>query len=171
MRAALLRATTIAAASATVVLAGGIPAHAADLWVEVNPSTIQAGFSISIRASCGDNVNPAKVKSDAFGEQTMLPNNGFLYATVSVPENKKPKGYTVTLSCPNGSSATTTLFVLGMDQPSKGPHTGGGGLANGAGGGLAGGAPVMLAGGLTVLGLGTALGLVALRRRRTPAGA
>jgi hypothetical protein len=165
MRGALVRATTIAGACTAAVLAAALPAapaRAADIWVEVNPSTIQAGFSVSIRASCGDNVNPAKVSSDAFGEQTMLPANGFLYATVSVPSNKAAKGYPVKLACANGATATSTLFVLGMNTPTKGPHTGGGGLS---GQGPAG--PTVVAGGLTVLGVGAALGFVALRRRRT----
>lgn len=159
----MLRAGIIAAAATGAAFAGAAPAHAADIWIEVNPSTIQAGYSVAVRGSCGDNVNPAKAQSDAFGDLQMLPQNGFLYAVATVPPGKKATGYTVKLSCPNGSSATTTLFVLGMSTPTKGPNSGGGGLA--AGGGLGGGG-VMVAGGLATLAAGGALGLIALRRRR-----
>jgi hypothetical protein len=160
-------AARIGAVVASLALAAGIvaltaaPARAVDVFVEVNPSTIQAGFQVGIRGSCGDNLNPATVKSDAFGQVTLLPQYGFLTAAVAIPPDKRARGYTVKLTCPNGSTASTTLFVISMDQPTRGPNTGGGGTADGGTGGT-----LMITGGLTAVGVGAGLGLLALRRRR-----
>jgi hypothetical protein len=134
------------------VLWGAAPALADGAWIEVNPSSIQAGFRVGIRASCQDNLNPATVKSDAFGEITLAPENGFLVGAATIPSNKRAGAYTVELTCANGSSASTTLNVIGMERPTHGPATGGGGTApTGTG-------PLVLAGGLADPG--------ARRRRR-----
>jgi hypothetical protein len=148
------------AAGATAVLWGATPALADGAWIEVNPSSIQAGFQIGIRASCQDNLNPATVKSDAFAQITLLPENGFLVGAVTIPENTRARAYTVKLSCPNGSSATTTLNVIGMATPTHGPATGGGGTAPKDSG------PLVVAGGLATLAVGAGVGVMALRRRR-----
>lgn len=141
-------------------LAGVGPARADGAWVEVNPSSIQAGYRIGIRGSCQENLNDATAKSDAFGEVKMAPEHGFVVAAVTIPSDKEPGGYNVKLSCKNGSTATTTMYVLGMDRPSKGPATGGGGTAGGSS------APLALTGaGLAAVVAGLAL---ALRRRRVP---
>jgi hypothetical protein len=137
------------------------PAQAADVFVEVNPNTVQAGFQVQIRASCGDDQSPAVVRSEAFGQVTVLPDNGFLTATAVVPPNKRPREYRVRLSCPNGATASTTLVVVSMGRPTLGPATGGGGKAGaGRGGGF------MITGGLAVLGVGAGVGLLVLRRRK-----
>jgi hypothetical protein len=149
-----------AAAGTTAVLWGATPAAAASSWIEVNPSSIQAGSSVAIRASCQDNTSPATAKSSAFGQVTLVPQNGFLVGSVTIPANTRARTYSVRLSCPNGSSARTSLNVVGMERPTLGPATGGGGTApNDAG-------PLLLAGGLATLAVGAGVGVMALRRRR-----
>jgi hypothetical protein len=158
---------TVASGVAAVVglvfgsLALTAPASAASgVWVSVNPSTITAGFQVSITGSCGDNTNQASVSSGAFTSPVALtPYGGSLSATAVVPSTTRAQGYTVTLKCASGNTATTTLWVISMATPTKGPNTGGGGMAGT-------GSATMLAGGLTVLVAGGSLGAVALRRRR-----
>jgi hypothetical protein len=156
----LMRAFTVAAALAVVgILAAPAPAYADGAWVEVNPSSIQAGYRVGIRGSCQENLNDATAKSDVFGEVKMAPEHGFVVAAVTIPAEAKPRGYTVKLSCANGSTATTTMYVLTMDHPTKGPATGAGGTAP-----TIPTAPVALAAGISAIAAG--LGLLALRRRR-----
>jgi hypothetical protein len=161
MRALLAVISGGAAAAAAVLFLAG-PARADGVWIEVNPSTIQAGNRVEIRASCEDNLNEATVKSDAFGEIKLLPENGFLVGAVTIPSDTRAKSYTVRLTCANGSRASTTLNVIGMDRPTKGPATGGGGTASSGDGGL------LVASGLAAVALGLGLGL-ARRRRRSAA--
>ena len=151
---------TTLALIAAVVLTGGTPALAATVFVETNPSTVAAGDEIGLRASCKDNLKAATVSADPFGTVTVSPRYGFLTATVRVRADTDPADYRVRLLCPDGSSATSTLHVLGKVSPSRGPATGGGGMAGG------GSAPVLIGGGLTVMAGGLVLGLLALRRRR-----
>lgn len=128
------------AAVAALVVAGPAaaqqrtPEQPVDVYIEVNPSTIQAGFQVQIRASCGDDVNPARAKSDAFGEITLTPQGGsqWLTGTATVPASTKPGNYKVNLTCANGATAATVLDVLDMARPTRGPATGGGGIAVGA---------------------------------------
>ncbi len=161
---ALIRTTIVSATVAGALLAGAVPAHAVDVFVEVSPQTVQAGFSVAIRASCGDTVNSANVKSDAFGEVMVIPQNGFLIASVGVPPDKRAGNFVVRLTCPSGRTATTTLVVLAMNQPTRGPQTGGGALANGGGDSAT---RTLLIGGLGMVGIGSLLGAFALHRRRT----
>jgi hypothetical protein len=111
------------------------PAQAASgVWVQVNPSTITAGYQVAITGSCGENTNQGSVSSGAFTSPVaMTPANGVLSATVVVPTSKAAQGYTVTLKCASGNTATTTLWVVNMATPTKGPATGGGGMAGGGG--------------------------------------
>lgn len=146
----------------SLVLLSPQPARADGAWVEVNPSSIQAGYKVGIRGSCQENLNDATAKSDAFGTVKMAPQDGFVVAAVTVPPETNPRGYAVKLSCANGSTASTTMYVIGMDHPSKGPATGGGGTA------ASGTRSLMLTGGgLAALAAAGALGLLALRRRRS----
>jgi hypothetical protein len=153
-------------AAALMLVAGPLvlaatPADADGALVELHPSTIQAGDTVGIRASCGDDLNPADVESEAFGKVTLEPRDDWLVAAVSVPDDTEPRGYEVELSCPNGSTATTTLFVLDMEEPTRGPATGGGGTATDTG------SPgLMLTGGATAVAAGAGLGVLAIRRRR-----
>lgn len=162
-----MRRSTVPAALAAAVLgmpvalAPGTPAHAADVFVEANPSTVPAGDEIGLRASCDDNLTAATVASDAFGSVTVSPRYGFLTATVRVPARTKADDYRVRLSCPGGESATSTLHVIARDRPSRGPATGGGGTAGGDT------APLLIGGGLTAMVGGLLLGIMHLRRRRT----
>jgi hypothetical protein len=135
------------------------------VYVQVNPNTIQAGFQVGIHASCGEDLNPASVKSRAFGEITLTPYQGsrFLSGSATVPSNTRAGEYKVDLKCANGATASAELFVLGMARPTRGPNTGGGGTA-GAGGPPADSAPVLLAGAGTAA-LAAGLGLLLVRRR------
>ncbi|MDG4829111.1 hypothetical protein O7627_07305 [Solwaraspora sp. WMMD1047] len=131
-------------------------------FVEVTPSTAQAGARVSLRANCDNsNTEQATVDSDAFGRVILRPDNGFLTGAVTIPGSRAPGSYGVNLKCQNGSTATTTLTVVNMSKPSQGPATGGGGTA---GGGLS---PFALAGGAGVLALVGGLWLVGMRRART----
>lgn len=139
---------------------------ASEVWVQVQPSTAPAGSGIHVKADCGEDMNPAKVRSEAFGEQLLLPDDGGLAADVTVPADTRPGTYTVKLTCPNGKTASTKLHVLAVNEPPAiGPHTGGGGTAgeppkeNHA-------IPFALVGGLASLVIGATLGLAAMRRRR-----
>jgi len=156
---AIGRIALAGAAATGAVLLAGAPARADSAWIELNPSTIQAGYRVEIKASCGENLNQAKVTSKAFGEVILAPKLGFLIGDVTVPDKTREGDYDVKLHCANGSTATTTLNVIGMARPSHGPHTGGGGLAASSTGGGA-----LVAGGLAAVAAG--VGLVALRRRR-----
>jgi len=160
---AFLAAISGGAAAAAAVLFLAEPAQADGAWIEVNPSSIQAGYRVGIRASCEDNLNEATVKSDAFGEIKLLPEYGFLVGAVTIPTNKKAKTYDAKLTCANGSTASTTINVIGMDRPTKGPATGGGGTASDSGPSSG----LVMAGGAATIAAG--LGLLVLRRRRATA--
>jgi hypothetical protein len=144
------------------ILLGGAPARAADVFVQANPSTVEAGFMVGIKASCRTNTQPATVESPAFGSVTVQPQAGFLTAVATVPQTTRADTYRVRLSCPDGGNASTRLMVVGTGGawPQKGPAAGFGGTAGDDPG------RVLVTGGLATTGLGVLLGLVALRRRR-----
>jgi hypothetical protein len=150
-------AAPIGLAAAPTGLAGGAPN---DVFVEVNPSTIEAGNRVGVRASCPDNNKPATVRSDVFGRVTVEPRFDFLTASVMVPDNQDPRSFTVRLTCPEGETATATLHVVGRTRPSRGPATGFGGTVGDDPGGL------LIGAGLLAIAGGVALGLLTLRRRR-----
>ncbi|MFE9201774.1 hypothetical protein [Micromonospora sp. NPDC007230] len=136
------------------------------VFVEVTPSTVQAGFLVGIRASCRDNSVPAIVVSDAFGRVQVQPQRGLLTASPMVRERTRPGNYRVKLECPSGQTASTMLQVVKATPsrtaapPSRGPATGFGGTAGIGLGGLL--VPVGLA--LTVAG--AVVGVAAARRPR-----
>jgi hypothetical protein len=145
------------------VLFVGAPAAqaAASIFLETNPSTVPAGDEVALRASCDDNLKSATVTSGLFGTVTVTPKFGFLTATVTVPARTRPGDYILDLHCPSGSKvASSTLHVVAKVAPSRGPATGGGGMAPGRQ------APVLIGGGLAVFVAGLVLGGLALRRRR-----
>ncbi|MFD0970907.1 hypothetical protein [Plantactinospora endophytica] len=150
-----LAVTTVLAA----ILGTPAPARAADVFVQVNPSTVEAGFMVGIKASCTSNTQPATVESEAFGTVTVQPQAGFLTAVATVPEKTRADTYRVRLSCPDGKNGSTRLMVVGATRPNRGPATGFGGSAGDDRSGL------LVAGGLGSTVLGALLGLVALRRR------
>lgn len=157
--AALLAALTLTGAQ---VMLGASPAHAAVVFVELNPSTVPAGDQVGLRASCDDNLTAATVTSDAFaGPITVRPRYGFLTATVTVPAGKPADAYRVRLRCAGGESATATLHVVAADRPPRGPATGFGGSAGT--GTLPG---VLVAAGFAAIAGGGLLGALTLRRRR-----
>jgi len=160
---------TLATCATVLLSAACIPASAsAATLLLVNPSSIDAGFAVEVRATCGDNVNPAFVHSQAFGSVTLVPMNGVLKANVTIPRSTKAGTYTVNLSCASGQQSTAKLTVLGggaAPNNNNGPHTGGGQMAAGLAGKLT------LYGGLAavVVGLGSWL-LIGLRRRNAVRG-
>lgn len=181
---ALRAAVVMLALIGVSVLIAATPARAGEnVFVEVNPSTVQAGNRVNIRASCdNDNNRQAEVTSDAFGRVVLRPNNGrsntdgpdgtsrpgntnradsgFLTGAVTVPGNTQPGDYPVDLRCRNGNTATTVLTVLNMSQPTKGPATGGGGTAGGRGTGS-----LLLVGGLVTAAVAAGAGLLSRRRQ------
>jgi hypothetical protein len=148
---------------AAFVLGTATPARAGEnTFVEVTPNTAQAGTRVNIRASCDTaNNQQASVQSDAFGRVVVRPDNGFLTGAVTIPGGKEPGDYPVNLRCPDGNTAQTTLTVLNMAQPSKGPATGGGGTAGDRGAGS-----LLLVGGLAVVAVVAGLGVFGGGRRR-----
>ncbi|HYN96419.1 MAG TPA: hypothetical protein VES42_21470, partial [Pilimelia sp.] len=99
----------------------------ADVFVEVNPSTIEAGERVGIRASCTDNTRNAVVRADVFGRVTVHPRGDFLVATADLRDTLLADTYTVRLECPNGDRATASLHVVSRTRPEQGPATGFGG--------------------------------------------
>ena len=158
------RVLAMLALLAVFVLVGAEPVRAGEnTFVEVTPNPAQAGTRVDIRASC-DNTNnrQATVHSDAFGRVVLRPDNGFLNGQVTIPGSKEPGDYRVDLRCDNGNTAHTTLTVLNMQQPTKGPATGAGGTAGGTG-------SYLLIGGVVAVALAVGFGF--LGSRRTGSGA
>ncbi|MEU4474243.1 hypothetical protein [Micromonospora sp. NPDC023888] len=149
------------------VLMSVAPARAGEnIFVEVTPNSAQAGSRVSIKASCdNDNNNrQSTVRSDAFGNVMLRPDKGFLTGQATIPRDKPAGDYPVDLRCENGQTASTTLTVLNMASPSKGPATGGGGTAGGRGTGS-----LLVLGGVALVATAVALGMAG-GRRRTGAG-
>ncbi|HET8680855.1 MAG TPA: hypothetical protein VFM54_03110 [Micromonosporaceae bacterium] len=159
-----LAATAVPLLLATVGMALAAvpaPAWAADVFLEVNPSTVEAGQAVNLRASCDDNTKTARVESTAFtAPVTVEPRYGLLTATVVIPADRNAGDYSVRLTCTGGQTATTTLHVVIATRPTRGPATGFGGTAAGDG------ARLLVGGGLTAVAAGLALAMMAARRRR-----
>jgi hypothetical protein len=156
----VIRSFVVMLAVAALAGCGATAANAATILF-LNPSSIRAGFQIEIRATCGDNTNPAFVHSAAFGSVTLVPNHGILRENVTIPRSTRAGTYNVNLDCASGQHSTAKLAVIGGGfNPTHGPHTGGGEMASTTGAkiGLYGGALALLAG----LGIWLAAG----RRRR-----
>jgi hypothetical protein len=161
MRVSVRAALVASALGLSVLFAGAAPAYAAAVFVEINPSTARVGDEVGIRASCTDNLKEATVTADPFTAViTVKPSFGFLTATVRVPETTPVGDYPVTLRCPDGQTATSTLHVVAKVEPAQGPATGGGGTAPGRS------APMLVGGGLLAIAAGLVLAVVSLRRRR-----
>ena len=126
-----------------LALAGGCTqANASNrsaVWVEVSPSTVQAGELVAIRAACAGDSQSGTVRSAAFGTVTVTPKMGYLSAEVQVPPNAAVGQHDVKVTCPDGQTATTSLTIVAptpTSQPTVGPHTGGGYLGNDGTGGI-----------------------------------
>ena len=115
------------------VLFLGAPASADAVFLEVNPSTVQAGDEVGLRASCTDNLKSATVSSGAFTRKVTVSrtSGGFLQAVVRVPAGTKPGDYRIDLTCSDRTKASATVHVVAKVAPSRGPATGGGGTAPG----------------------------------------
>ncbi|GGL02800.1 hypothetical protein [Mangrovihabitans endophyticus] len=143
-----------------VLFTGPAPARAAGVFVETNPSTVPVGDEVGFRASCDDNLTAATVTSAPTGKVTVSPRYGFLTSTARVPKDTKAGDYQVTLRCPDGATATSTLHVVVRISPARGPATGGGGTAPGRS------APMLIGGGVTAIAAGLILAVLSARRRR-----
>lgn len=63
--AALSRIVVVgAAAAAGTVLIAGAPARASGAWIELSPSTVQAGEGVAIKANCDDNLKQDEAKPE-----------------------------------------------------------------------------------------------------------
>lgn len=155
-------------ALAAVVLPA-TPASAATILL-ITPSTIEAGFAVTLSATCGDNVNPAVVTSTVFGTVTLVPDNGKLHTSITVPASTKPGTYNVNLSCASGQSVTSKFTVIHRSSPPHtvnptfGPATGGGEMA------ASNGARIAIFGGLGAVAVGLAVWIVSAVRRRPTIG-
>src|SRR5262245_41682627 len=106
---------------------------ATGVGIDVTPQSVDAGSFVVLRADCEDNSVPATLTSKSFGTVAVEPFLNTLKAEVEVPAQTSEGVYDVKLACPSGSTATTSLRVgskAPTAQPSLGPHTGGGFLAN-----------------------------------------
>jgi hypothetical protein len=168
----------LATAGASALMVGGCgvaQASASGVWVQVSPGTISPGGTVKITASCGDSSNSATVNSIVFGTLTLQPQSALLIGQVIVPTSSAAGTFAVDLTCKTGSTATTTLTVLGSNvvttppPATLGPHTGGGYLA---GGGQQSHTPtIWIVGGISAVAAAIGIATVSNRRRRTPARA
>ena len=143
-------------------------ANAAGVWIEVTPEAVDAGSFVALRANCGDNSVPATVTSKAFGTVTVQPFVNTLTAEVDIPAQTKEGRYDVNLVCRSGSTASASLWVGSKGptaEPSMGPHTGGGYLAN-RGRSVLTSPGIWLIGGAGALLAAGAVGAITVRRRR-----
>jgi hypothetical protein len=115
---------------------GATNTNSSSVFVQVSPSSAAPGTSVQIRASCIDNSSSATVTSQAFGNVTVQPSNAVLFAEITIPASTRPGQFNVTVTCKNGSTATTTVTIVAiinatptMAPATKGPNTGGGYLA------------------------------------------
>ena len=147
----------------------GTPASAATILL-ITPSTIEAGFAVTLSATCGDNVNPAIVTSKVFGTVTLVPDKGKLHTSITVPLTTKAGTYNVTLSCASGQTTTSNFSVIRPTSPphtvnpNVGPATGGGEMA------ASDGARIAMFGGLGAVVLGVVVWIVSAVRRRPTIG-
>lgn len=156
----LARATVAVLPVIVTSLLVAAPARAANVFVQVTPSTVEAGNMVNLKASCADNTMPATVDSKAFGTVTLQPQGGQLGATAMVPAQTAPGAYRVRLNCPDSRSAVTMLNVVNAKRPIRGPATGFGGAA-----GADHTTGLLVGGGLAITAAGAALWLFTLRRR------
>jgi hypothetical protein len=159
--AALAVATSVAAGAVALGPAGPAWASVEEVFLEVAPSTVQAGMQVQIRAKCGDTPQRATVSSRAFPDVRLEPPAGSTIMTghATVPTSTRPDTYQVRLRCTDGAFATVDLHVIDMARPSLAPATGGGGTAGGQHAAL-----WMVGGGAAAFAAG--LGLLLLRRRQ-----
>jgi hypothetical protein len=130
-------------------------------YLEVIPSTVQAGKSISLRANCIDNLQKATVHAALFKTVTLKYNGPILTGNAAIPATTQPGDYQLTLDCEDKTGAATkVLHVVARVEPNQGPATGGGGTAPGRN------APLLMGGGAVALIVGLMLAVAALRRRR-----
>ncbi|SNS04524.1 hypothetical protein [Actinoplanes regularis] len=156
----LIVSTAVAVMIMALTPLPAVAARAAAVFVEVNPSTVPAGDEVSLRASCDDNLKAATVSAEPIGSVPVKPEFGFLIATAKVPAGQRAGAYKITLTCPDGKTASTTLHVVAKVEPSRGPATGGGGTAPERT------ASLLIGGGLAAMLVAAGLAVLALRRRR-----
>jgi hypothetical protein len=145
---------------ALTVLPGSAAQAATTVFVELNPSTVPAGDEVSVRASCDDNLKAATISGEPIGSVPVKPEFGFLTATAKVPPDHAAGTFKITLTCPDGKTASASMYVVAKVEPSRGPATGGGGTAPERV------ATLLVGVGLTVMVAGLGLAVLSVRRRR-----
>jgi hypothetical protein len=168
----ILRPAALAAALGAVLLCTAVQAQAGGSTTEglpsvsLSPNFAQPGESISVTATCRKATSTRTlVTSGAFDPLTLLPPTGasepILTGTIRI-NHVHPGHYTVTSTCDDSSTSSTTLTVLAVGAPHVVPegaaHTGGGSTAPNRPG-----PPAGL--GAALLGSGVGLVAVTLRRR------
>lgn len=165
----LVAAVAIGSFALAAAVAPATPASAATILL-VTPNTIEAGFAVTLSATCGDNVNPAIVTSKVFGTVTLVPQKGKLHTSITVPLTTAPGTYSVNLSCASGQTAASKFSVI---RPTSPPHTVNPNLGPATGGGemaASSGARIAIFGGLGAVVLGIVVWIVSALRRPTIGG-
>jgi hypothetical protein len=137
-----------------------LPGAALAATLTVEPSTVAAGGTVEVLATCGTQATAATLSGTSFGGPAEIPlttysagGPGAFSGSVTIPTTTAPGTYELSVACSDGESGTGALVVsptgtnAGGGSTSAGPDTGA--LAVGAG--------------LLALGAG---GLVLLARRR-----
>jgi hypothetical protein len=183
----ILRPAVLAAAAGVALLCGAVPAQANGSTAEglpsvrVSPDFAEPGETIGVTATCRQtSATRTVVTSGAFDPVTLDLPAGASQPTVAdtvVINNVRPGKFTVSSTCDDNSTSSTTLTILAKGAPhlvpEVGAHTGGGsappmvpeGGAHTGGGSTAPNRPPSAAVGAALLGSGVGLVAFALRRR------
>jgi hypothetical protein len=168
----ILRPAILAVILAVALLSCAAPAssHGATAQglpsVSLSPDFAAPGETISLTVTCRQpTATRSVITSSAFDPVTLvLPDHAtepVLTSTITI-NHVQPGRYTVTSTCDDSATSSTTLTVLRPGAPHLVPEGG----ARTGGGGMAGGGPLpMTAAGVVMLTAGVGLVAVTLRRR------
>jgi hypothetical protein len=167
----ILRPAILAAAVGVALLCGAVPVQADGSTaaglpsVSVNPDFAEPGETISVTATCRTaSSTRTLVTSGAFDPVTLqLPPDAsqpILTKTVVI-NNVRPGRFTVSSTCDDNSTASTTLTILAAGAPHVIPD----GAARTGGGSMAPNGPRSAAVGTVLLASGLGLVVIILRRR------
>jgi hypothetical protein len=174
---------SIRSAGAVLTLAGiatfagsALPAFAAGPQIDVTPSVVAPGSSVTFSVVCisGSNVGTgATLFGTTLGLPSRIPmgpatHKGVFVTTVQLPPGTGAGTYSPSIDCSNGLAGTATFTVRAayvkpvVVVPSHAPVTGDGVTSTATGGPLT-------AAGLGLLGVSGLVGVAAARRRRANA--
>jgi hypothetical protein len=167
----ILRPAILAAAVGVALLCGAVPVQADGSTaaglpsVSVNPNFAEPGETISVTATCRTaSSTRTLITSGAFDPVTLqLPPDASqpsLTETVVI-NNVRPGRFTVSSTCDDNSTASTTLTILAAGAPHVIPD----GAAHTGGGSMAPNRPRSAAVGTVLLASGLGLVAIILRRR------